>query len=175
MGRTEKFKFICLLSVFLTMPIAQTAHARGELPLDGVTIQDIGGFNSDPRLTMRCRITARDDWGRQSLAALLQTIPPQNRRDWASIVIDSSYRAIDFTIRGHTFRWASSHQRFEANPLLVATSTGVGSLEGKTREEVESQDNQEYVKMKKLFELIDRQCLSLQAAHNQSRDAAAKK
>ena len=74
---------------------------------------------------------------------------------WINFGPDSAYREIVFFSRGRKIRLSSWHPIFEQDPRLVASSEGITSLGGKTREEFLAQDDLEYVAQRRAFDEIE--------------------
>lgn len=74
---------------------------------------------------------------------------------WGSFGPDSAYREIVFFSRGRKIQLSSWHPIYEQDPNLVASSEGLTSLAGKTREEFLAQDDPEYVAQRRAFDDIE--------------------
>ena len=82
---------------------------------------------------------------------LAEGISANHRRHFGP---DASYVSIVIEVAGHSVTLESWHPLFEENPRLVVTSHGVGSLEGKTREEVLKKEPAWYLEFRRVFDSI---------------------
>ena len=74
---------------------------------------------------------------------------------WVNFGPDSAYRKIVFFSRGRKIQLSSWHPIYEQDPNVIASSKGLTSLVGKTREEFLAQDDPEYVAQRRAFDDIE--------------------
>ena len=74
---------------------------------------------------------------------------------WVNFGPDSAYRTIVFFSRGRKIQLSSWHPIYEQDPRVIASSEGLTSLVGKTREEFLAQDDPEYVAQRRAFDDIE--------------------
>lgn len=74
---------------------------------------------------------------------------------WSKYGPDSSYREIVFFSRGRKVVLRSWHPLYEKNPGVVASSHGLTSLGGKSREAFLREDDQGYVAQRRAFDEIE--------------------
>lgn len=67
---------------------------------------------------------------------------------------DASHHSIQIRAGNRQVELLSWHELFEKEPKLVATSRGISSLDGKSREEVLKADTKEYQQFRKLWNEI---------------------
>jgi len=84
---------------------------------------------------------------------------PNMRRDYFGP--DAIYTVIYLALPGHAFYRCSWHEISELNPTTVATSSGLASLDGKTREQVLAGDTQDYLNYRALWKRIREKVSSL--------------
>ncbi len=68
------------------------------------------------------------------------------------VVPDAAYITIIAEVDGEQLESSSCHTLFEANPKLVAKSTGITSLDGVARKKVLSSEPKEYMDFRRLWE-----------------------
>lgn len=75
---------------------------------------------------------------------------------WINYGPDSSYREIVFFSRGRKVELRSWHPLAEQDSRLVASSSGLTSLDGMSREEFLAQDDETYLAQRRTFEEIEK-------------------
>jgi hypothetical protein len=84
---------------------------------------------------------------------------PNMRRDYLGP--DAIYTVIYLALPGHAFYRSSWHEISELDPTIVATSSGLAPLNGKTRDEVLAGDTQDYLNYRALWKRIREKVSSL--------------
>lgn len=148
-----------------TSDAAETPGAVEQVAI--ITIADVSGRKviwhdeavkyRDARL-LDVRLTPQQARQLEDLCATARKHFPSG--EWNNFGPDSGYREIVISCPAGAFELRSWHPVIERNPFLVAASYGVSTLGGKTREQLLSEDDPDYIARRNAFDALERELIA---------------
>jgi hypothetical protein len=139
-GEIMKYSFLALLLAVCTVQAD-----------DHVTIKYNPGFSTSEAITVT--IGRPFDKSGTLIPEVFKRLKAITVLKTKSFVIpDAAYITIVAEMDGHRLESSSCHTLFEANPNLVAKSTGVSALEGVPREKALSAEPKDFMDFRRLWE-----------------------